>query len=265
MVRRDANQPRAKDLKQPTSFQPRSHETVTRELPSSSRSRKLVLCFIIISVSLLMLALPGVFGSRSEYRGLELLEGGEPALAVPYLRRALWFAESWHTWTFSVAPSCYRILFGGWTSVAPDTVYALGRALLQISGEADSDNTLTDAENYFKLAIVGNGNLWPAHANLATVQQRLGKPLSALESLQRAVDILDLRADGAPAPADPDQVLAALLFQQGNVLEMLPVDACKEGSCVQFALDAYRRALEHAPSHTRAKEYAERVALKLPK
>merc|ERR1712113_290518 len=98
---------------------------------------------------------------------------------------------------------------------------------------------------------------------MGTVQQKLGEPLAALESLQKAVDILDLRADGAPAPAEPDQVLAALFFQQGTVLEMLPENGCDGGSCLAYALEAYRHAVEHVPTHTHARESVDRLALKI--
>lgn len=218
---------------------------------------------IMSTPCVLLLILPGFAGSHFEKRGLLLLEGGEPASAVPHLRRAQWIAASWHTWTASIGPSVSAAAFAGWTGVAPDTVYALGRALLQVGGGAVSTETLAEAAGYFKLAILGNGNLWPAHANLATVQQRLGEPLAALESLRKAIDILDLKADGAPAPAEPDQVLAALFFQQGTVLEALPADGCDGGSCLTYALDAYRHAQEHAPSHDHAKDAVDRLALKI--
>jgi len=217
----------------------------------------------MLPLCVLLLVLPGFAGSHFEKRGLIVLESGEAASAVPHLRRAQWIAASWHTWTASLGPSISAAAFAGWTGVAPDTVYALGRALLQVGGGAASAETLADAAGYFKLAILGNGNFWPAHANLAAVQQKLGEPVAALESLRKAIDILDLKADGAPAPADPDQVLASLFFQQGTVLEGLPANGCDGGSCLTYALEAYRHAQEHAPSHDHAQKAVDRLALKL--
>merc|ERR1711924_508828 len=211
------------------------------------------LCLVVFLLSLAMLALPGFAGSHYERLGLTLLEGGEASLAVHHLRRAQWIAVSWHAWTVSVGPSLFGGPILGWKGVAPDTVYALGRAVLQVGGGSVSADTLAEAAGHFKLAILGNGNLWPAHANLATVQQKSGESAAALESLQKAIDILDLRADGAPAPADPDKGLASLLFQQGTVLEVLPADSCGDDSCLTYALGVYRRALQHDPSHTQAR------------
>ena len=48
-------------------------------------------------------------------------------------------------------------------------------------------------------AVRGNPSLWPAHANLATIYSGFGDRLRALGALQRAIDILVIRADGAPA------------------------------------------------------------------
>lgn len=218
---------------------------------------------LMLLLCALLLIIPGFAGSHFEKRGLVLLEGGEAASAVHDLRRAQWIAASWHTCTASFGPSLSRAVFSGWSGVAPDTVYALGRALLQIGGGAASAEALAEAADYFKLAILGNGNLWPAHANLATVQHRLGEPLAALESLRRSIDILDLKADDAPAPAEPDRVIAALFVQQGMILEALPANGCDGGSCLTYALDAYRRAQDHAPTNVHAKEAVDRLALEI--
>lgn len=206
-----------------------------------------------VAVPCLLCAI-GQVGSSLERHGLELLERGEHALASEQLDRAVRLSRYWvglTGWLMRAAPAGSL----GWPGAAPETSYALGRALLQRGG---ASSTISAIE-HFETALHGNPNLWPAHANLATVRQGLGHPQAALEALQRAIDILVIRADGAPAPVEPERVLADLHFQQGVVLESLPDKRCEGGSCKPHALDAYQRALVHASDHARASAAAKRL------
>ena len=99
----------------------------------------------------------------------------------------------------------------------------------------------------------------PAHADLARLHNSLNDPFAALEALQKAIDILVIRADGAPAPAEPDQVLAALHHLQGELLEALPGERCEGGSCAAHALQAYQRALAHNGEHAQASAAVRRL------
>lgn len=109
-------------------------------------------------------------------------------------------------------------------------------------------------------AVRGNPSLWPAHANLATIYSGFGDRLRALGALQRAIDILVIRADGAPAPAEPDRVLADLHERQGQLLEAMPQEQCEGGSCAVHALRAYQRAVSHIGDHPAAKAAIERLS-----
>ena len=69
-------------------------------------------------------------------------------------------------------------------------------ALLQIlqsggnggNGSLSVSTAAAAAVTHLEEAVRGNPNLWPAHANLATIHGGFGDQLRALGSLQRAID-----------------------------------------------------------------------------
>ncbi|EOD28873.1 hypothetical protein EMIHUDRAFT_234378 [Emiliania huxleyi CCMP1516] len=212
---------------------PRSNkQSKRRASPPASALRRHVVASLLVAVSLP--AALSLCGSRLERSGLLALEQGEPATAVAQLSRARQFAA------YSGAALLGR-LPGGllWSGLSPNSEYAAGRAVLESRGE------VLAAIDHFDAAIRGNPNLWPAHANLAAVQAGLGDVMAALEATlsacQRAIDILVIRADDAPAPADPGQALPAC-------------------SCLPHAADAYQRALANVAGHEGASAALERLA-----
>ena len=135
-------------------------------------------------VSVVVLMLPGAVTSHYEKNGLVDAERGDSAAAASNLGVAAWISGS---------------LGGlGLARIAPESSLALAQALLQTGGGAS-------AMPHLERAIDGNPMLWPAHATLGTLQLGLGDAVDALNSLEDAIQILGMKADGALAPAQPDQ------------------------------------------------------------
>ena len=112
------------------------------------------------------------------------------------------------------------------------------------SGSLSVAQAAAQAVPHLEDAVRGNPNLWPAHANLATIHGGFGDQLRALGSLQRAIDILIIRADGAPAPTEPDRVLADMHERQGQLLEAMPQEQCEGGSCAVHGCQGGHRAAQ---------------------
>jgi len=242
-----------------------------RAAPATRRCRQAAYAALL---AVACVGLASVAGAALEQQGLQLVES-DAALAA---ERLAWAA---HLSALGPAAAGRLIHFAApligtqlsalcWSGLRPESSYALGRATLQIlqapqssgggSGSASAATAAAQAAPHLEDAVRGNPNLWPAHANLATVHSGLGEPLRALASLQRAIDILVIRADGAPAPAEPDRVLAALHARQGELLEGMSQELCEGGSCIAHALRAYQRAISHIGDHPLAKAGVERLS-----
>ena len=156
-----------------------------RAAPATRRCRQAAYAALL---AVACVGLASVAGAALEQQGLQLVES-DAALAA---ERLAWAA---HLSALGPAAAGRLIHFAApligtqlsalcWSGLRPESSYALGRATLQIlqapqssgggSGSASAATAAAQAAPHLEDAVRGNPNLWPAHANLATVHSGLG-------------------------------------------------------------------------------------------
>ena len=159
--------------------------------PEAHRYSRRAVSAVLLAVA--CVGLVAVAGAALEQSGLPLVES-DAALAA---RRLAWAAQLSALGPAAASRLIHRAPLIGpqlaglcWAGQRPESSYALGRAILQSGGSASAATAAAQAAPHLEDAVRGNPSLWPAHANLATVHSGMGDPLRALESLQRAIDVL---------------------------------------------------------------------------